>query len=226
MDKRKFYDKKYSSFAALPGYRQEEEYCLRIIKWLKLINCWPEGDHASYLDAGCGFGIKTHVFSRHFSHSFGIDFSENAIEICGLLNDSPDNLSFSVKDIEDFADERYDMITAFGLSYFNSGDIELLAKSIALTAKRLLNQGGILFIGTRTNYSGKSDTGWHYLTKKELKQLKNQLKDQLTGAMVEIVSPDNKMKYLNSGNAIQAAGSLRKSILNKPKDLFIIIKNG
>lgn len=193
---------------------------------MKLNKWWPEGDEKHYLDAGCGLGLKTYVFSRYFTRSTGIDFSENAIGICKLLNDSPDNLSFQVKDIEEPAGEKYDMITAFGLSTFNSHDIDLLSKRITSAVERLLNHHGILFIGTRSDFSGKSDTGWHYLTKQEIAQLIKHLKVRFAGASIEILSPDNCFSYLNSGNTWQAAGSLRKVILRKPRDLFIIIKNG
>ena len=223
-DKRNFYDKKYSSFESLPGFRQEEVYCQRIIHWLKWINWWPESDKVRYLDAGCGFGIKTFVFSRYFNQSLGIDFSVNAIEICNRLNNSPGNLTYQVKDIEDISDEKFDMVTAFGLSYFNSRDIEMLAKRIALTANLSLNREGILFISTRTDYSGKSDTGWHNLGRREIAHLKKLLKDQCTGAEVKVIAPDHHIKYLVAGTILHAIGSLRKSILNRPRDLFIIIR--
>jgi SAM-dependent methyltransferase len=225
LDKRVFYEKKYGSFSSLPGFYQEREYCGRIIKWMKHNNFWPEKDDR-YLDAGCGFGLKTYLFSDHFKHSQGIDFSEKVVDICKLLNDKPEHLDFEVHDIESFSGKSYDLVTAFGLSHLNLDDPEELSSRIKEIADRFLNRKGVLLITTRKGPANTRDTGWYNHTGEQIIRLKKHLSKILQGYTVYVEAPDEKLNYQISGNLLQLAGSLRKALFNKPRDLFIIIKNG
>jgi SAM-dependent methyltransferase len=225
MDTKEFYDNKYSDFKAIPGFQLEQSYCLRIIQWLKRTKNWPVKGENSYLDAGCGFGLKTAIFSQEFDHSTGIDNVERVIAICQLLNSSNEKLNFLQKDIEDTSLGRYDFISAFGISYFNTNDIELLTERIVKTSRRLINDSGYMLIGTRSDLSGRSLSGWYYPTRKDLKEMKRQLKLKLSGYRIIITRPDHSISYLLSGSLLKMLGSLRKVILNKPRDLFIIINN-
>lgn len=225
MDIKEIYEKKYGAFVSLPGYQQEKEYCGRIIQWMKRINLWPV-ERNTYLDAGCGFGLKTYIFSNHFNCSEGIDFSRNVIEVCKLLNDKPDTLSFSVQEIENCREQKYNLVTAFGLSYFNLDDIEELSSRIANLALKLLEKDGTMLITTRKGPANAPDTGWHNHSGSSIKKIKKQLQHKLAGRHIAIIAPDESMPYLTSGNILQITGSLRKIIFNRPRDLFIIIKNG
>lgn len=219
-----FYDQKYSSFSAVPGFKQEEVYCKRIIKWLKKIAWWPKSDNLKYLDVGCGFGLKTYVFSNYFSSSEGIDFIENIIKICTILNEDETKIMFDCKSIEEISGKQYDFITAFGISFFNTSNIKELAEKIKTSTQNLLNPKGQILIATRTNFLGTSKSGWYFLTTAEIKLLRRLLKNMLPDCEIKIIAPDNHLKYILSGNIIQFVGSLRKVLFNKPRDLFILIK--
>jgi SAM-dependent methyltransferase len=225
LDNKGFYDKKYGSFDSLRGYVHEKEYCDRIINWMKKNKHWPDHE-GSYLDAGCGFGLKTYLFSSYFQNSMGIDFSEKVIDICKLLNDHPGKLDFQPLDIESFSGKSFDLVTAFGLSYFNTNEVVELSSRLANMSARLLKSKGILLVATRKGPGNSSMTGWHNLTNAQIVHLHTLLGQSLPGSSVTIVAPDEKFKYLYSGSMLQVAGSLRKIILNKSRDLFILIKNG
>ena len=225
MEIKEFYNTKYSDFKAIPGFQLELLYCERIIKWLKRTKNWPDHEKKNYLDAGCGFGLKTAIFSREFDTSTGIDNSERIITICQLLNGSKKNLDFKLKDIEDPGPGRYEFITAFGISYFNIKDMSVLTERIAETSRKLISSNGYMLIGTRTDLSGSSLSGWYYPTKKDLAELIRQLKARLPGYKIIMIRPDHSIVYLLSGSFLKSIGSLRKVILNKPRDLFIIIRN-
>lgn len=225
MDKKGFYDKKYGSFDSIPGYFGEKAYCVRIINWMKKGKHWPDHE-ANYLDAGCGFGLKTFIFSSYFRNSTGIDFSKKVIDICKLLTDHQGNLDFQSIDIEQFSGKSFDLVTAFGLSYFNTNDVAELSSRITQMSTRLLNSIGIFLVTTRKGPENSTMTGWYNLTNTQIKQLKTSLSQSLPGSSITVIAPDENLKYLVSGSLLQVAGSLRKIILNKSRDLFIIIKHG
>jgi hypothetical protein len=219
-----FYDQKYSSFSSVPGFKQEGLYCNRIINWLKKISWWPKTDNLKYLDVGCGFGLKTYIFSSYFHISKGIDFIENVIKICNILNEDGTRIEFECKSIEEISNEKYDFVTAFVISFFNTEDIKELAGKIEVSAQSLLSSNGQMLIGTRTNFLGTSTSGWYYLTRADIKLLRDLLIKSLPGYEIKIIAPDNHLTYLLSGNIFQFLGSLRKVLLNKPRDLFILIR--
>jgi len=225
MEIKEFYDLKYSDYRSIPGFQLELLYCQRIINWLKKNMNWPDHEKRNYLDAGCGFGLKTAIFSKEFNESTGIDNNERIIAICQLLNSNKQKLNFFLKDIEDADLGRYEFITAFGISYFNTDDIELLIDRITKISRSLINDGGYMLIGTRTDLSGTTLSGWYYPTKKDILKIKYQLKLKLPGYKIIVARPDHSISYLLSGDLFKTLGSLRKVIMNKPRDLFIIIKN-
>ncbi|MBP6871718.1 MAG: class I SAM-dependent methyltransferase [Bacteroidales bacterium] len=223
MDIKIFYDQKYATFESLPGFQAEREYCIRIIQWMKMMEIWPAVAER-YLDAGCGFGLKTYIFSEYFQHSTGIDFSHNVAEICKILNNKPDSLEFQITDIENLEGVGYDLITAFGLSYFNISDMGILAARIEKQVDKLLNRGGVFLITTRTGPSSNAGTGWHLLNKTEIKVVKHTLRNNLRDCRIDLFEPDKSWTYLRSGKFLQVSGSVYKTLMNKPRDLFIIIR--
>ena len=83
-----------------------------------------------------------------------------------------------------------------------------------------------MLITTRKGPAKVPDTGWHNHSGANITKLEERLRNKLTGHDIAVTAPDGALHYLLSGNLLQLTGSLRKIILNKPRDLFIIVKHG
>lgn len=172
---RTIYDKRYSAFNSLHGFVNEKKRITKIFSNIfKKHNIHPSLLH-SYLDLGCGFGIKTYILSGFFRQSKGIDFSDKAIQIASLLNDK-ENLQFETGDIHQPASgSKADIVTALGLSVLNISDTKKYAEEVLSVCKNYVQPGGILIIHSFTDFSGKAPSGWYNHTVLQLHEIINQL---------------------------------------------------
>ena len=92
------------------------------------------------LDYGCGTGSRSEFLADTNWKVYGIDISENSIEMGSCNFGSRPNLELSVMDCENtsFQDNTFDIIFDYGT--FSSIDINIGIKEIA----RILKRGGVI----------------------------------------------------------------------------------
>jgi SAM-dependent methyltransferase len=156
-----FYERYYASFAGHPGYVSETRYVERLLGALERRGLVSLGHLRSHADLGCGLGFKTYAVARHFERSVGFDASGTATELATRLNDLP-ALEFRTADVFEFEPgERFDFVTAFGLSALNSRDPGQTSERIAALADHYLADGGVFLVVTQTDCSGEERAGWY-----------------------------------------------------------------
>ncbi len=172
---RAIYDKRYSAFSFLPGFANEKKRLTKIFKNIfNKYNIHPSSLN-SYLDLGCGFGLKTYILSGFFKQSKGIDFSSKAIQVALLLNDK-ENLQFETGDIHQaVSGNKADIVTALGLSVLNISDTKKYAEEILSINKNHVCPDGVLIVHSFTDFSGTAPSGWYNHTRKDLKNILNSL---------------------------------------------------
>lgn len=117
---------------------------------IRLVESAP-GRFKSSLDMGCGTGELVFELARRGLNGSGIDFSDTMIDLCREKAERlglSDHCRFMVGSVPDFdyADNRYDLITAFGfIEYLRP---EQLVDYFAL-CRRLLVPGGSFQVGSR-----------------------------------------------------------------------------
>jgi len=219
---KQMYDKRYSSFQFLPSFNNEYK---KIVKtFSNILNKYkisPASLH-SYLDLGCGMGVKTYCLSSFFDVSKGVDISERAIQIASLLNDKPD-LTFEVSDVNTSSSvEKFDIITALGLSVLNVSNLDQYYKEVLLIQEKYLKNQGYLIIYSFTDYSGKALTGWYNHTRNELHALLKQMNnDTIT---CKLYFPHRNIhSYFGHGVDLFLAEIYRK-LKSKRRDYYFIIQ--
>lgn len=218
-----FYDTKYSNVTENQLLKHDRLYIHRLYKWLAKNGHWPQKQDISLLDAGCGLGNKTFFLSYFVKSCLGIDISRAAIDFCEAHH-KRDNLSFALQDISDVKHRKFDVITAFGLSWFNTDDMETLADRLHAIRTDLLNPKGYIIATTKTDFSGGSPSGWYYFTQKDIDTLREALLKK--SGRVSIACVEKDPGYLMQGPLSLMVGSLMRRIRNKPLDLIIIFENG
>lgn len=105
------------------------------------------------LDIGCGGGININRMSKLAKKVYGVDYSEESVNLSREVNDSEirngkvEVFKANVKKLP-FEDDTFDIVTAFETVYFWPN----IEKSFG-EVKRVLKPGGIFMIGMESNGS-------------------------------------------------------------------------
>ena len=105
------------------------------------------------LDIGCGGGININRMSKHAKKVYGVDYSEESVNLSREVNDDEiksgkvEVFKANVKKLP-FEDNTFDVVTAFETVYFWPN----IEKSFG-EVKRVLKPGGIFLIGMESNGS-------------------------------------------------------------------------
>jgi len=105
------------------------------------------------LDIGCGGGININRMSKHAKKVYGVDYSEESVNLSREVNDDEiksgkvEVFKANVKKLP-FEDDTFDVVTAFETVYFWPN----IEKSFG-EVKRVLKPGGIFLIGMESNGS-------------------------------------------------------------------------
>lgn len=219
---RTVYDKRYSGFSFLPGFSNEEKRIRRIFSNLFNKYSVTPSTLNSFLDLGCGFGLKTYILSGFFKQSKGIDFSSTAIQIASLLNDKK-NLNFETGDIhQPTSDEKFDIVTALGLSVLNISEVQKYAEEVSGILKNYIRPGGIFIIHSFTDFSGTAPSGWYNFTSGELKEILTLLRKEYLS--VQIYFPHKDISNYFGFGMENLMKELYKLLQFKKKDYYIIIR--
>jgi len=105
-------------------------------------------DGFTLMDIGSSTGIMTHLLSKEFKHTIGIDIDEKAVAY-SKTNYENNNLKFLLQDSMsvEFADNSFDVINCSHI-YEHVPDSEQLMKEIY----RLLKPGGICFFAAGNRF--------------------------------------------------------------------------
>ncbi len=135
---------------------------------LKLLKNFHKHKISKILDIGCGTGILSHIFQSMGYEVTGIDFAESAIL---KAKEKYNNIEFYCQDASNLnLNKKYDLIFVSGFSPFNTLNFQSVHEFIGNWGKYLTKNGVILIIG-KTNFTGKSPTGWIYHTKTQIEQM-------------------------------------------------------
>lgn len=216
------YDERYSEKESAVNAREVVLY--NKLRGLLLPKDFLE-KRVSNLDLGCGRGHKTVGFAKNFSRVLAVDLSQNVIDHCLRFYQNEQNIEFKAMDATKI-EERFNLITAFGFSLFNTADNQLFLKNVGEFGDRNLmtDQESYMIIGSFTDFSGTGSDSWYMHTSADLKYLTNVLKEK--GADVQIVFPHKKAgNYFGSG-FYNFAAEMTKLLVKKRRTFFIVIKHG
>lgn len=217
-----FYERKYSDFEGLAGYSIEKN---KVRMWFSLLNRkgWINLNSLTdktCIDLGCGFGLKSYALTDYFRFVSAIDFSTRAIEVANLLNSKPDRISFTCTD-SDSVTARFNFITAFGFSKFNTGNLTELSDNIRDACNQLLLPDGAMLLTSSTDFSGKSPSGWYYHSLKELDELLFRLnKDKLQS---RLLFPANHYSSYMATDSLGKFDLLGQRLGTKPRTYLLLI---
>ncbi|MBK8698073.1 MAG: class I SAM-dependent methyltransferase [Saprospiraceae bacterium] len=220
MDVLGIYNDKYSSFATLPYYRNEYDFFGHQLEKLFRYHSHINPASKKVIDLGCGFGMKTHILKQHCASVKGVDFIENIVKVNNLLSGDP-NLSFEVMNLLQPlpGSETFDMAFAFGLSLFNTSNIEEYINQTIRLKARFVKPNGQLVLWSFTDFSGLSPSGWYNHTKPGLSKIKAALLEEHR-LQTELFFPYRKMDK-NDVTPGKLLKSLAKYI--RPKQYYFTI---
>src|SRR5690554_2055784 len=177
------------------------------------------------LDLGCGAGDKIMGFSEKFKAVLAVDISENAIALCNKKFDS-NIVKFKCCNALNIK-ERFNVITAFRFSLFNTNDntkfVSLLEQLMEQNLKK--NEEQIFIISSFTDFSGTGLESWYKHTKKDIKEIKHAIENS-TGLNVRVIFPHKKLKNYIGWGVYNFFAELGKLIIKRNKIFFIIVDNG
>jgi SAM-dependent methyltransferase len=217
-----FYERRYASYAGHPGYLSETRYVDILLDLIERRGLVPLSRLRSYADLGCGLGFKTYAVARRFERSVGFDAAESAIALANRLNDLP-ALEFRVADVLAYEpEERFDFVTAFGLSVLNSADVGTTAERVLALCDRYLADRGVLLVVTPTDCSGSPREGWFNPSAEELRRLTSAiaLRPRYTA---RLYTPQRDVRALVSFGPENALRELGKRVLRRPRDYCILV---
>jgi len=223
-DGREHYEKLYSSYWALPHFRFEYNKFKHRVKAIVADNAVRIAPNDTAVDLGCGLGPKTYVLSEFFAHTTGIDFIQNCVQIATLLNDRP-TLRFVWEDVNthDREPRRYEFVTALGLSIFNEKDADTLLKNLREITAKYAAEKHTVIIGSETDFSGKSPSGWYYHTRSEIKQIAQKMERE--GYAVKNYFPHRSIRnYRGNGIRHLLLETYRLLFARKREYYFILTK--
>lgn len=136
--------------------------------YLNIFTGLLQRNYSNFCDVGCGTGRFTKILSQ-FGYSIkGFDFSGKAIE---RAKKAFPELDFSCQDATDLKyTEKFDVFFVNGFSLFNTLDFTLVKDTIAYWSQ-FLNNNGAIFCISKTDFSGKIKSGWHYHTKAQVDEM-------------------------------------------------------
>jgi SAM-dependent methyltransferase len=215
------YDERYSEKEQAINEREVVLY--RKLKGLLLPKSFLNGE-VSNLDLGCGRGHKTVGFSEGFKRILAVDLSSKAIEHCKSFYQSKKNIEFKALDATKI-EEKFNLITAFGFSLFNTKDNDQLLSQITGFSSRNIAEGkSYLIIGSFTDYSGNGADSWYMHTKFDLAYIKKQL--EALNLKVNIVFPHRNIRNYFVAGFYNFVAEIYKLILKRRKTFYIVIEHG
>ncbi|MFA6924937.1 MAG: class I SAM-dependent methyltransferase [Bacteroidales bacterium] len=221
---KEIYEKRYSNFTSLPAYYLEERKYKRIFNNIFTNFKVDIKKFPNYIDIGCGLGIKTYILSEYFEKSTGIDFSENAINIAKLLNAKP-NVEFEVADVKNISssENKFDFITAFGLSVLNVKDVEQIKNEILNIINLYAKKESYIVVSSSTDFSGSVPAGWYYHSRKGLKQLVDSINsiENLT-CKIYFNHCDFKNYFLHGFETF--AIELYRLLFSRKRDYYLVVR--
>lgn len=177
------------------------------------------------LDLGCGRGHKTLGFVESFDRVLAIDLSSNVISHCKELHHS-ENIEFVSGNALEIS-ERFNIITAFGFSLFNTKEQARFMEVYDHFATQNLPEEGssYIIIGSFTDFSGGGIDSWYLHTKEEIDDLTADIKSKY-GAKVSVIFPHKKWKNYFGWGFYNFVAELGKLILKRKKTFFIVAEHG
>ena len=215
------YEKRYTIVSQDHSVREIAQYR----KNFKVLLNWDSSSCADrhYLDLGCGLGAKTVGFNNGFNAVKAVDLSEKAIANC--------RNKFSEERIEWVSGDamavpgKYELITAFGFSLFNTPDNQEFVSNVGhIIRQNLSERGGVMIVGSFTDLSGSGDS-WYMHSHNDLIEIQNRLETEHT-VKVEVIFPHRGFLNYFSGGLLDLIAELRKLVLTRRRNFFIKIVHG
>ena len=143
----------------------------KVIVFFKILSIKYDKEVNRVIDAGCGTGLYSGILNSLGFHTFGFDFSEQAIK---KAKKNYSCVDFRVLDASELSYKKnsIDMFFAKGFSPFNSVESVETTKLLDYWREYLTNNG-IVFLITKTNFTQKAPTGWYYLSDNQVDMIYN-----------------------------------------------------
>ena len=215
------YAETYASFLALPGFASERKFLRHRFELISKLAGKPLDASVTYLDLGCGLGIKTRILAEYFENSHGVDFVDRCIQIASMLNDRP-GLVFETMDATDTPENQYGVVTAFGLSVFNVSEPQQAAKAMVKSAQDFLTSNGWLMVYSFSDFSGKAPSGWYNHTPAELKTTVGYLVQ--SGLKARLIFPHRHLSNYTGNGLRHLVAEVLKLVSRKRRDYYIVIE--
>lgn len=177
------------------------------------------------LDLGCGRGHKTIGFSSMFKRVLAVDLSQNVIENCKeLYGDS--NIEFRACDATQI-EEKFNLITAFGFSLFNTSNNDQFLKHYSDFYKNNSEKEcrSFFIIGSFTDLSGNGKESWYLHTEQDLEYFSKHIKEKYQ-AKVRIVFPHKQINNYFGSGFYNFTAEVIKLVKKKNRTFFIVIEHG
>lgn len=178
----------------------------------------------SNLDLGCGRGHKTIGFSSKFERVLAVDLSQNVIDHCKHFYSNVKNIEFVAQDATVIT-EKFNLITAFGFSLFNTSDNDLfLSNLFGFMDRNLLKETrSFLIIGSFTDFSGGGADSWYLHTKEDLAYLCSNIEKK--GCQVKVVFPHKIGRNYFGAGIVNFVAEAAKLLKKKKRTFFIVIEH-
>jgi len=174
------------------------------------------------IDLGCGSGVKTAAFGQFYNSCTGVDLSPGAIaKAKQLIKD--DKIEFVCADLFTLDKQKHDLITAFGFSYFNEENEEVLADKIHEIMQFTGNDQATMIMSSFTDFSGTAPSGWVMHSKSQLDNLLRKLKT--LGYKAELYFPESdRRNYFGFGMENFAKETVRR-FSSRKRNFFLVVRN-
>lgn len=221
-EREEIYDQRYASQSGKWHGRREEQlyrvYRKLLLKW-SISDCKDK----TYLDLGCGTGSKTIGFSEGFRQVMAIDLSGKSVELC--RNQYGATRVNWVKGDAMAVEGKFDLITAFGFSLFNTPDNEVFLENVGhIIARNLSEEGGTMLIGSFTDGSGSGDS-WYMHSPGDLNYIVGEL-EKRHRVKAEVIFPYRYMLNYLGGGFLHFLFELKKRLTGRRRNFFIKIVYG
>jgi SAM-dependent methyltransferase len=208
---RRVYNERYHGSAS--NWTSEDiKQCRRLASRITNWAGFRHSEGLSMLDVGCALGYYTKAFSMLGMKSFGLDYSEVAIERARKL--FPECTFFHMDGFNPNLDINFDLIFCKGFSGANTHDLNKVAEWSGKYL-RYLNPGGKFIFSYSTDYSGR-ETG---------EETVNWSKEEILRYIDLVPARFERMKHFNKPGPITLAASEIQNFLSgeKVKRYFYII---
>ncbi len=213
---KKIYEGRYSDVDQSNAAREEALYR----KYRRLL--FGSEAFEKVLDLGCGVGFKTTGFTHPNEIVVAIDLSENAVNFC-KANNKIQNIEFKAVDAMKL-NEKFNLITAFGFSLFNTKSIESFTGVFEHFYKQNIvhKSASCLIIGSFTDFSGRGEDSWYLHTKKDLADIICTLEGRFS-VKVSVYFPHRHVKNYFGFGMYNFGAELFKLFSKRKKTFFIRI---